>query len=395
MGPRGEQESHVRTPAYRQYPRRALPVPRGCPRGRDSRTAAPPCFLDPPRKVVTVSVRTEEITGNLRHRQLTQLHTRREKALRMTSLPDPEALVQRESDLVDILSMGRRPWQLQSGQRGRTPSKESFHYALTMPDAPVALAMLRAYITAVGLDQSDDWSISAMPRWSGTTGHQRFATVSGGGIELFFVTFESASGLVAEWGARFPPDLAPHALDPDLVWLDAADNGDTLVLGENLESFLAVLDDPGFRTAITATCAARATSRRADWHNPYLGTYLGATGALSAEEAEPTTDADIEFERRYIERVTRSRLHQAPLRSAALRHYTAACHYCGLDVPQILDVAHIEPDSEGGAASVANVRLLCANHHRAFDRGLLIWEPQQELFTQAPESRAVPPIPQR
>ena len=63
--------------------------------------------------------------------------------------------------------------------------------------------------------------------------------------------------------------------------------------------------------------------------------------------------------------------------------------------PQILDVAHIEPDSEGGAASVANVRLLCANHHRAFDRGLLIWEPQQELFTQAPESRAVPPIPQR
>jgi hypothetical protein len=265
-----------------------------------------------------------------------------------------------------------------------------------MPDAPVALATLRAYITAVGLDQSDDWSVSAMPSWAGATGHQRFATVSGGRIELFFVTFESASGLVTEWGARFPQDLAPHAPDRDLVWPDTADNGDTLVLGENLESFLAALDDPEFRTALTATCAARATSRRADWHNPYLGTLLGATGAPSGEEAEPTTDADIEFERRYIERVTRSRLHQAPLRSAALRHYTAAaCHYCGLDVPEILDVAHIEPDSEGGAASVANVRLLCANHHRAFDRGILNWEPEHERFTQAPESRAVPPIPQR
>src|SRR5699024_3936827 len=204
-------------------------------------------------------------------------------------------------------------------------------------------------------------------------------TVSGGRIELFYVTFESVSGLVTEWGARFPPDLAPHAIGPDLVWLDTADNDDTLVLGENLECFLAVLEDPEFRNALTATCAARATSRRANWHNPYLGAFLSTSGDPVEEEAEPLTDEDIEFERRYIERVTRSRLHQAPLRSAALRHYSpAACHYCGLDVLEILEVAHIEPDSAGGAASVDNVRLLCANHHRAFDRCLLTWEPQQK-----------------
>ena len=82
--------------------------------------------------------------------------------------------------LLDILGIEGGSWQFQRGLRGGTQTNESFRYALTMPDAPVALAILRAYITAVGLDQSDDWSVSAMPSWSGSTGHQRFATVSGG-----------------------------------------------------------------------------------------------------------------------------------------------------------------------------------------------------------------------
>lgn len=83
--------------------------------------------------------------------------------MHVASPPDPEALVQRERDLIDILGIERSSWRFQRGLRGGTQSNESFRYALTMPDAPVALAMLRTYITAVGLDHSDDWSVSAMP----------------------------------------------------------------------------------------------------------------------------------------------------------------------------------------------------------------------------------------
>ncbi|MEV0868529.1 HNH endonuclease [Brachybacterium paraconglomeratum] len=306
------------------------------------------------------------------------------------ALPDLETLIDRERALVADLGIERPAWRFQRGRRGGTQSKASFRYALSMPDAPVALAMLRAYITAVGLDQSDDWGVSAMPSWAGTTDHQRFATVSGGGIELFYVWFESISGLVTEWGARFPADLAPRETDPERVWLSTADNGDTGVHGETLEDLLAVLDDPEFLNALTATRDTRATSRRADWHNPYLGALLGASGAPVEDETEPVTDEDVEFERRYIERVTRHRLHQGPLRAAALRRYGARCMYCGLDIEEVLEAAHIIPDSQGGAASTDNIRILCANHHTAFDAGLIVLV--DDKLVPAEGAREVPPI---
>ena len=213
-----------------------------------------------------------------------------------------------------------------------------------------------------------------MPSSTRVSGKRRFATVSGGGIELFHVWFEPASGQVIEWGARFPADIAPQRTDPERVWLSTADNGDTGVHGETLDDLIAVLDDPEFLRALTATSDARATSRRADWHNPYLGALLGTSGAPAEKDSEPVQDEDVEFERRYIERVTKHRLHQAPLREAALRRYGARCMYCGLDVEQVLEAAHVIPDSKGGAASTDNVLVLCANHHTALDRGLLKME---------------------
>lgn len=285
--------------------------------------------------------------------------------------PDPSVLIRREQDLISDLGIERPTWKFLRGRRGGTRTLESFTYALSMPDAPTALVMLRAYVTAVGLDQTEGWSVSAMPSWAGPTDHQRFATISGGGTELFYVWFESSSGLVTEWGVRIPSDLAPQSMDPERVWLSTADNGDTGVHGETLDDLLAVLGDSEFLEALTATREARATSRRADWHNPYLESLLGAGDAPDNEGSEPVADEDIEFERRYIERVTRQRLHQAPLRAAALRRYGARCMYCGLDVEDVLEAAHIIPDSKGGAASTDNIRILCANHHAALDKGLL------------------------
>lgn len=309
---------------------------------------------------------------------------------------EPNELISRERDLIAYLRNGRTAWKFQRGSRGGTQSLESFRYALTMPDAPVAFAMLRAYISAVRLDRSEDWNVSAMPNWVGPTGGQRFATVNGGSIELFFVEFEPSSGRVVEWGARFPHGRAPRVPDPDRLWHGTAKNGEPLVHGAALGDLLTALDDPEFRSALIAAFDERATTRRADWHNPYLGAALSADDAPLEAEAEPVTHEAIEFERRYIEHVTRTRLHQTPLRGAALRHYKpVACHYCGLDVLEVIDAAHIVPDSEGGAASVDNVRLLCANHHRAFDRGLLTWESEKNRFVRTPGKPDVPPASPR
>ncbi|QNN81622.1 HNH endonuclease [Brachybacterium sp. Z12] len=306
--------------------------------------------------------------------------------------PDSSELIRRERDLIADLGIERSPWRFKRGRRGGTRSLESFSYALSMPDAPTALAMLRAYLTAAGLDRSEGWGVSAMPSWAGPTDHQRFATISGGGIELFYVWFESASGLVTEWGARFPADLATQLPESEHMWLSTADNGDTGVHGATLDDLIAALDDPEFLDALTATSEARATSRRADWHNPYLGSLLGTSGAPVEEESEPVKDEDVEFERRYIERVTKHRLHQAPLREAALRRYGARCMYCGLDVEQVLEAAHVIPDSKGGAASTDNIRILCANHHTALDAGLLRVTAEGDVVP-APGAPSVPPSP--
>ncbi|MFT3662550.1 MAG: hypothetical protein QM809_14580 [Gordonia sp. (in: high G+C Gram-positive bacteria)] len=99
---------------------------------------------------------------------------------------------------------------------------------------------------------------------------------------------------------------------------------------------------------------------------------------LDADSTEPELEAAIalgdEIERRYAERVVRQRLHQPELRKMSLEHHGTACAYCGMDVPQIVEAAHLVADSEGGAASVENTRPMCPNHHRAFDVGLLVWD---------------------
>ncbi|MCK0441290.1 HNH endonuclease [Gordonia alkaliphila] len=98
----------------------------------------------------------------------------------------------------------------------------------------------------------------------------------------------------------------------------------------------------------------------------------------SVDESESDLAAAIsvgdEIERRYAERIVNQRLHQPEIRRLTLAHYGTACTYCGQDVPEIVEAAHLIADSEGGAASVENMRPMCPNHHRAYDAGLLVWD---------------------
>ncbi|MGP5383583.1 HNH endonuclease, partial [Glutamicibacter arilaitensis] len=65
--------------------------------------------------------------------------------------------------------------------------------------------------------------------------------------------------------------------------------------------------------------------------------------------------------------MAKHRLHQKSFRALLLRSYPPECIICGLDEIPLLEAAHLIPDSEGGLATAENGRLMCPNHHKAFD----------------------------
>lgn len=97
--------------------------------------------------------------------------------------------------------------------------------------------------------------------------------------------------------------------------------------------------------------------------------------ALALDEIYGLVDFDSPLEvqmRRYVERVTKQRLHQPVFRSSVLRAYTRRCAVCALAHTSLLDAAHIVPDSHKlGEASVRNGMALCKLHHAAFDAGIM------------------------
>lgn len=86
----------------------------------------------------------------------------------------------------------------------------------------------------------------------------------------------------------------------------------------------------------------------------------------------PTGSVVEEQLRRYIVSETKRRLHQPVFRATVLRAYETRCAVCSLTHGQLLDAAHIVPDSdEAGIASVRNGLALCKIHHAAFDSQIL------------------------
>jgi putative restriction endonuclease len=71
--------------------------------------------------------------------------------------------------------------------------------------------------------------------------------------------------------------------------------------------------------------------------------------------------------RAYAERVRVERLHQPVFRARVLVAYEHRCAICRLRRVELLDAAHIRPDSEGGEPVVPNGIALCRIHHGAFD----------------------------
>ena len=82
----------------------------------------------------------------------------------------------------------------------------------------------------------------------------------------------------------------------------------------------------------------------------------------------------------YVHSVVRSRLHQGRFRIDVLSAYHERCCLCRLAHPELLDAAHIIPDSEPrGDPVVQNGLSLCKIHHAAFDQNFLGISPDYEV----------------
>lgn len=80
----------------------------------------------------------------------------------------------------------------------------------------------------------------------------------------------------------------------------------------------------------------------------------------------------IEAQRAYITVAIQRRLHQASFRFRVIQAYREHCAVCRLRHSQLLDAAHILPDSHPrGEPWVSNGLALCKLHHAAFDSHML------------------------
>ena len=87
-------------------------------------------------------------------------------------------------------------------------------------------------------------------------------------------------------------------------------------------------------------------------------------------------DAGDDARRRYITTTVRQRLHQRAFRERVLDAYRQQCALCRLRHQELLDAAHIIPDSEEeGEPVVKNGLALCKLHHAAFDAYFLAIRP--------------------
>lgn len=88
--------------------------------------------------------------------------------------------------------------------------------------------------------------------------------------------------------------------------------------------------------------------------------------------------------REYAQRIVKARLHQPMFRSRVLRAYNFNCAICQLRHGELLDAAHILPDSHPhGDPIVPNGLALCKIHHAAYDRNIIGIRPDLRVEVKA------------
>lgn len=107
----------------------------------------------------------------------------------------------------------------------------------------------------------------------------------------------------------------------------------------------------------------------------------GSRGYFSKDSKEDLLgDLDVDYsQRKYVTREVIYRMHQRTFRENVLHAYRENCAICRLKHRELLDAAHIKPDSQGGEATIKNGLSLCKIHHAAFDRNFVAITPDYEV----------------
>lgn len=107
------------------------------------------------------------------------------------------------------------------------------------------------------------------------------------------------------------------------------------------------------------------------------------TVAVDVGQRLADLDALAAPQREYVRRLTTLRLHQPIFRARVLRAYGEACAMCRLRHAELLDAAHILPDTHPrGTPVVPNGLALCKIHHAAYDRNILGVRPDLQVDVQ-------------
>ena len=113
-----------------------------------------------------------------------------------------------------------------------------------------------------------------------------------------------------------------------------------------------------------------------DWDDDY-GAFLVAFGDQPPAARGDVDDSPFQLEAS-SSRVTRevsTTPGQQRFKFRVLQWYGPSCAVCGMDVPELLDAAHIRPRGKRGSDDPCNGLVLCALHHRALDAGLFAIHP--------------------
>ena len=78
-----------------------------------------------------------------------------------------------------------------------------------------------------------------------------------------------------------------------------------------------------------------------------------------------------EIVKRYNERIVKTRYHQPLFRARVIHAYHERCAICRLPFTELLEAAHIRPDSKGGSTKISNGMSLCKIHHGAYDSDII------------------------
>jgi putative restriction endonuclease len=93
-------------------------------------------------------------------------------------------------------------------------------------------------------------------------------------------------------------------------------------------------------------------------------------------EEEPAVQFKLKERKKRKSREVSSRNGQVRFRFDVFKRYGPSCAVCDIDLPQVLEAAHLVPKSEDGTNHPMNGLVLCASHHKAFDAGLFCIEPE-------------------